>query len=269
MIRRIQALCCGIVMAVLGTAVKAQEPIRLYAAGSLKPAMNELAAAWTQSGGSAVAGEFGASGLLRDRIAKGERADVFASANMEHPQSLAKEGKLRPVVLFARNRLCALASPKAAVTTANLLDRMLDATVVLGTSTPKADPSGDYAWQLFEKAEALRPGSFAALSAKAKKLTGGPDSPPPPPDRSVYGVLVAEGKADVFLTYCTNALTARRENPALLVIDVPVTLAVGADYGLAVAPGAKRDVYAFALFILSEQGQRILASQGFAAPNLP
>jgi len=256
-------------MAVLGAAAGAQEPIRLYAAGSLKPAMTELVAAWTQSGGRSVVGEFGASGLLRDRIAKGERADVFASANLEHPQSLAKEGKLRPVVLFVRNRLCALASPKAGVTTANLLDRMLDATVVLGTSTPKADPSGDYAWQLFEKAEALRPGSFAALSTKAKKLTGGPDSPPPPPDRSVYGVLVAEGKADVFLTYCTNALTARRENPTLQVIDIPATLAVGADYGLAVAPGAQTDAYAFALFMLSEQGQQILARQGFAAPNLP
>jgi ABC-type molybdate transport system substrate-binding protein len=256
-------------MTVLGTAVEAQEPIRLYAAGSLKPAMTELAAAWTQAGGGSVVGEFGASGLLRDRIAKGERADVFASANLEHPQSLAKEGKLRPVVLFVRNRLCALALPKAGVTTANLLERMLDATVVLGTSTPKADPSGDYAWQLFEKAEALRPGSFAALSTKAKKLTGGPDSPAPPPDRSIYGVLVAEGKADVFLTYCTNALAARREYPTLQVIDIPATLAVGADYGLAVAPKAQSDAHAFALFILSEQGQRILARQGFAAPNLP
>jgi ABC-type molybdate transport system substrate-binding protein len=268
-IRRIQAICCGIAMTVLGATVEAQEPIRLYAAGSLKPAMNELAAAWTQAGGRPVAGEFGASGLLRDRIAKGERADVFASANLEHPQSLARDGRLRPVVLFARNRLCALASPKSGVTTANLLDRMLDATVVLGTSTPKADPSGDYAWQLFEKAEALRPGSFAALSTKAKQLTGGPDSPPPPPDRSVYGVLVAEGKADVFLTYCTNALAARRENPTLQVIDIPATLAVGADYGLAVAPTAQSDAHAFALFILSEQGQRILARQGFTAPNLP
>jgi ABC-type molybdate transport system substrate-binding protein len=32
---------------------------------------------------------FGASGLLKDRIQAGERADVFASANMEHPQALA------------------------------------------------------------------------------------------------------------------------------------------------------------------------------------
>jgi molybdate transport system substrate-binding protein len=141
--------------------------------------------------------------------------------------------------------------------------------VVLGTSTPKADPSGDYAWQLFEKAEAMRPGSFATLSAKARQLTGGPDSPPPPTDRSVYGVLVAEGKADVFLTYCTSALAAKRENPALQVVDIPATLAVGADYGLAVAPAAGAEAYAFALFILSGTGQRILASQGFAAPNLP
>jgi molybdate transport system substrate-binding protein len=271
MTRRIAAICCGIAMTVPGASaqVQAQEPIRLVAAGSLKPAMTELAAAWTSAGGNPVSGEFGASGLLRDRIAKGERADVFASANMEHPQSLAKDGKLRPVVLFARNRLCALASPKAGVTTANLLDRMLDANVALGTSTPKADPSGDYAWQLFEKAETLRPGSFAVLSAKARKLTGGPDSPPPPPDRSVYGVLVAEGKADVFLTYCTNALTARRENPALQVVEIPATLAVGADYGLAVAPGAGVDAHAFALFVLSGAGQRVLANQGFAAPNLP
>jgi len=269
MIRSLRAFVLGVALAMPVTPAMAQQPIRLYAAGSLKPAMTELAAAWTAAGGKPIAGEFGASGLLRDRIAGGAVADVFASANMEHPQSLAKEGRLRPVVLFARNRLCALASPGAGVTTANLLDRMLDANVALGTSTPKADPSGDYAWQLFEKAESVRPGSFAALAAKARKLTGGPDSPPPPPDRSVYGVLVAEGKADVFLTYCTNALTARRENPALQVVEIPATLAVGADYGLAVAPGAGVDAHAFALFVLSSEGQRILARQGFAAPNLP
>ena len=136
MTARLRAFCCGLALAALGTAAMAQQPIRLYAAGSLKPAMTELAAAWTRGGGTPVAGEFGASGLLRDRIAGGAAADVFASANMEHPQSLAKAGKLRPVVLFARNRLCALAVPKAGVTTANLLDRMLDPTVVLGTSTP-------------------------------------------------------------------------------------------------------------------------------------
>ena len=106
--------------------------------------------------------KFGASGTLKDAIARGERAEVFASANMEHPQALADAKRSGPVVLFARNRLCALVRPGLAVTPATLLDRMLDPSVKLATSTPKADPSGDYAWEVFRKAEKLKPGSFAS-----------------------------------------------------------------------------------------------------------
>ena len=50
---------------------------------------------------------------------------MFASANMTHPESLAKAGKSGPVVLFARNRLCALVQPGLAVTPATLLEQML------------------------------------------------------------------------------------------------------------------------------------------------
>jgi ABC-type molybdate transport system substrate-binding protein len=259
----------ALALAAMAQVAGAQEPVRLYAAGSLRAAMLEAGAAFERSAGVKVAGEYGPSGLLRDRIAKGERADVFASANMEHPQSLARDGRAAPVVLFARNRLCALASPRARVTTASLLERMLDPGVKLGISTPKADPSGDYAWALFERAEKVRPGAFAALSGKALKLTGGPGSPPPPKDRNQYGALVADGAADVFLTYCTNALAARRENPALEVVQIPANLAVGADYGLTVIRGAGDGAARFALFILSGEGQGILAGHGFAAPTLP
>ena len=40
--------------------------------------------------------EFGASGLLRERLEQGEAADVFASANMEHPEALSRSGKVEP-----------------------------------------------------------------------------------------------------------------------------------------------------------------------------
>ena len=259
----------AMLLAAMTQAAGAQDPVRLYAAGSLRAAMLEVSSAFERNAGIKVVGEFGPSGLLRDRIAKGERAEVFASANMEHPQSLARDGRATPVVLFARNRLCALAAPRARATTANLLERMLDPGVKVGISTPKADPSGDYAWALFERAEKVRPGAFAALSGKALKLTGGPGSPPPPKDRSQYGALVADGAADVFLTYCTNALAARKENPALEVVQVPENLAVGADYGLTVIRGAGEGATPFALFILSAEGQGILAGHGFSAPTLP
>jgi ABC-type molybdate transport system substrate-binding protein len=51
------------------------------------------------------------------------------------------------------------------------------------------------------------------------------------------------------------------------VIALPDNLAVGADYGLTVMNGASPQAYQFALFILSSDGQRILANQGFAAPG--
>jgi len=237
--------------------------VRLYAAGSLRAALTEVGNAYRQKSGTPVEGTFGASGLLKERLEKGEQADVFASANMEHPRALEKAGRAGPVRLFARNRLCALVAPHVKVDTASLLERMLDPSIRLGTSTPKADPSGDYAFELFARAEALRPGARAALEGKALKLTGAADSPRAPQGRNVYGYLVAQGRADIFLSYCTGAAEARQEVPSLRSVPVPDALAVGADYGLTVMTGAEAAAAQFAQFILSAEGQAILAKHGF------
>lgn len=77
-------------------------------------------------------------------------------------------------------------------------------------------------------------GSTAVLKARALQLTGGPSSPPPPSGRNVYGVLVAQGQADVFITYCTNATRALREPPQMQVLPVPAAINVAAPYGLAI-----------------------------------
>jgi molybdate transport system substrate-binding protein len=242
----------------------AQQPAKVYAAGSLRAALTDAAAAFKAQGGGDVAFEFGPSGLLRDRLAKGEAADVFASANMEHPQALAAAGKARAVRRFARNSICALAHPSVNLNAGNLLATMLDPNTRLGTSTPKADPAGDYAWQVFERAEKIKPGAFDTLSRKALQRVGGPASPAPPKDRSVYGMLVAQGKAEVFLTYCTNAVLAQREEPSLVIVALPPVLAVGADYGLVVMSGAAPAGIAFADFLLAPGGQGVLSKAGFA-----
>jgi molybdate transport system substrate-binding protein len=259
----------ALLAAMITVPADAADPVLLHAAGSLRSALTEVAGAFEASSGSKVQAKFGASGLLKDEIAGGARAQVFASANMEHPLALANAKKSGPVVLFARNRLCALVRPGLSVEPATLLDRMLEADVKLGTSTPRADPSGDYAWEVFRKAQTLRPGTFAALEKKALQLTGGPTSPAAPPGRALYGTLVADGKADIFLTYCTNALEAQNQNAGQQIVALPDELAVGADYGLTVLNGAPPEAYQFAMFILSVDGQRILAKHGFAAPALP
>jgi ABC-type molybdate transport system substrate-binding protein len=211
-------LLAAAIIAMTPSLAAAQEPIRLYAAGSLRAAMLDIADAFNRQSGVKVTATFGASGLLRERIEQGEPAEIFASADLGHPTTLSQAGKGGPVVVFARNRLCALARSDIGATPTTLLDRMLDPQVRLGTSTPKADPCGDYAWALFEKAEKLRPGAYANLDAKALKLVGGPNSPTPPTDRSLYALMMEAKQADLFLTYCTNASQAAKEVTSLRVV---------------------------------------------------
>jgi len=145
---------------------------------------------------------------------------------------------------------------------------MLDPDVKLGTSTPKADPAGDYAWEVFERAERVRPGAYAALSKKALQLIGGPTSPPTPrPGRSTYAALMMAGKADLFLVYCTIALAASREEPTLSAVPLPEPLRVDARFGLTTLKGASAEGRDFAEFLLSEDGQRVLESHGFLPPS--
>jgi len=204
---------------------------------------------------------------MRERIEKGEPAHVLAAVNMAHPRKLESEGEGEgeggPVRLFARNKLCAIAQPGVDVSEQTLLEVISRPDVRLGTSTPKSDPAGDYAWQLFAKADDVRPGSHPLLEEKALQLTGGPTSEKPPEGPNPYGWVMASDKADVFLTYCTNAVLAQREVPELQIVRIPPELAVGADYGLTVLAGAPPEADALAGFILGEEGQKTLAGYGF------
>ncbi len=227
-------LAGGLLM--LSTLVHA-ETVNLFAAGSLKAALTEVAKAFEKGRGGAVRVEstFGPSGLLRERIEKGEPAHVFASANTSHPKRLAGQGRAAdPPSVFARNQLCALARVGLAVTPERMLEVLLDPKVRLGTSTPKADPAGDYAFALFAKAEKLKPGARAALEARALQLTGGPTSEKAPGGRNPYAWVMDSGKADLFLTYCTNAVLAKAEVASLQIVQIPAELNVGADYGMIV-----------------------------------
>jgi ABC-type molybdate transport system substrate-binding protein len=251
------------------TILHAQTPpaeLRVLAAGSLRAALTDIATAFeSDHPGIKVRLTFGASGLLKDRIATGEPADVFASANMEHPEALAAAGRATAVQRFARNEMCLLARPGVDLKPETVVPQMLDPAWKLGTSTPKSDPAGDYAWQVFDRIEQNgRPGAARALAAKALQLTGGPQSPPAPLDRSVYGVLVSQGAADLFLIYCTNALVAAREQPGLQVVHLPDQINVSASYGITVLNGAPPAAQRFVDFVLSPGGQAVLARQGFA-----
>ena len=240
-------------------------PVQLYAAGSLRDVLTEIAKEYDVQGKGKVVLTTGASGLLADRIIKGEHATVFASADMGNPERLSRSGDWQQPIAFVQNRICALVSPKISVTPETLLDVMLQPSVRLGTSTPKADPFGDYAWELFRRADAVRPGSLAALDAKALKLTGGPDSLQAPAGKNTYAWLMEQDKADIFLTYCTVSRSVKLAVPALNIVEPPQQLQVAATYGVSIR---KDNVLAerLAKFILSSDARIIFERYGFTAP---
>lgn len=249
----------------LATRPAVADPLKIFAAGSLTAAFTEMVKDFPAEPGAVAAPNFGPSGLLREQIERGAAADILASADMEQPRALAHG---RSVAMFTRNRLCAMGRASLGLTPDNLLDAMSRPDLRLATSTPRADPAGDYTWAVFARAEALRPGARSILEAKALQLVGGPNTPPLMPGKGAVQGIFMTGRADIMLAYCSGAGAVMRDLPDVSSVTLPPALSVGPEYGLIVLtahPLAER----FALFVLSERGQAILHRHGFDPVGLP
>jgi molybdate transport system substrate-binding protein len=243
---------------------RAAEPLKVLSAGSLTGALTAVIGLYEKQTGEHVEAGFGPAGILLERIQGGEAADLYASANMAHPRLLAQQGLALPPVVMARNRLCAKALPAFGLSSENLLDRMLDPKVHIATSTPKADPGGDYAFQMFDKADRVRPGATATLKAKAMQLVGGKNGPAVPAGKNVIDYFFEQHKIDISITYCSSRDTTPDTRYAT--VPMPANLAVTADYGLTVLTKNKTHVPAamrFALFVLTPEAQHLISLYGF------
>lgn len=260
-----------LIVGLLGGPVRAEEPLRVFAAGSLTSAFTEMIGVLNSSPGAIAPPVFGPSGVLRGQLEAGEAADVFASADMGNPARLAATRGL-PVVPFVRNRLCIQGQGRLGLAPDTILDRMLDPALVLATSTPRADPGGDYAWAVFARSDQARPGARTALEAKARPLVGGPGMVPVLAGHGAVAGLFLTGKADLFLGYCSNVEAMLADVPGLVSVPLPPPLAPqGADrpeYGMIVLSD-KEAARRFAAFVLSPDGQAILAKHGFEPIPVP
>jgi molybdate transport system substrate-binding protein len=238
------------------------DTLKVMGAGSLRAAMTDLLQHFPKQSDEVDTPEFGASGLMRQKIEAGAHVDVFASADLEQPHKLAAGHPERLVILFARNTLCALARPELGLNEANFLDRLLDPAVRIATSTPGSDPLGTYSWEVFARADAVKPGARATLEAKAKKLVGGGEKTPPlvAGKGAVEGIFLAD-QADVMLIYCSAVAAVQKEVPTLTSIKLPSALAVQPADGLVILD-SKPVALRFVAFVMSEEGQATLQRHG-------
>jgi molybdate transport system substrate-binding protein len=235
------------------------ETVQVFAAGSLRNVVGDLASQAGPALGVEVKGEFGGSGSLRERIEKGEKPDLFLSADLASPQTLAAAGRtVIPAITFAKNRECVVSKTSLGVTPANLAAKLLDPKVRIKTSQPVADPSGDYTWAIFDRIDAARPGAARTLKAKGE-ASWALTAPPASPGQSALAALFANDRIDMTIVYCSAAID--KEVAGLSSFPIPAVLDPHPVYGAAVL-NIRPATLRLALYLLSEQGQAIVAKNG-------
>ncbi len=231
--------------------------LHVYAAASLSGPMQELIAASGLDPSNVADPVFGPSGTLRAEIEAGAPAGLFVSADLDQPKHLETRPGALPAVAFATNQVCVLAPRAVGLTSADLLDRLLDPTLRLATASPGDSAIGDDAFAMFSRADAVRPGAGATLSAKAQRLLGAAGSDGHSPAATIF----LRHQADALVDFCSQQPALRSEVPDLVATRPPAGLSIAATYGLVVLRPS-RAAMRLALFMLSARGQSILADAG-------
>jgi molybdate transport system substrate-binding protein len=238
----------------------ARPTLTVFAAASLRAAMDEVAAAYEAATGVSILVAADSSAALATQIEQGAPADVFLSADESNPQRLVDGGLAAgAAVTFARNQL---------------------AIIVPTDGRPAIEP-------IRSPADLARPGVrviaagdevpitayAAALIANLATLDGYPTSFASDYAANVVSrednvaAVVAKielGEGDAAIVYATDARDAEKVHP----IELPPGVNVAASYG-AVVVGSSADVegaQAFLDWLVGADGQAVLAGFGFLPP---
>lgn len=234
--------------------------LTVYAASSLTGAFQELATQFSAANPNAkIEFNFAGSQDLRTQLEQGAQADVFAAADLKNMDTLHSERLISSTPqVFARNRLVMIV-PKA--NPAGLKElRDLSRSGVKLIIADKSVPVGNYTLQMLDKlsAEATYGASFK--DAVLKNVVS--------QENNVKAVLskVSLGEADAGIVYTTDAQSAASQ---VTNIEVPDAFNVIALYPIAVVQNAPNAplAQAWIAFVLSEQGQAVLAKYGFVPPS--
>ncbi|MFG6403774.1 molybdate ABC transporter substrate-binding protein [Microbacterium sp. P04] len=235
------AACAGVTTGSEAREGEVSGTLSVYAAASLTGAFDEIADAFTaEHEGVTIVPVYDGSSTLAAQINEGAPADVFASADESNMDKVA-DAAIDPQV-FATNTLV-IAVPAGNPAGIETLADLAEATVVL--CAPEV-PCGAASATLL---------ADAGVAVTAASL-----------EQNVTAVRtkVAAGEADAGLVYATDVVgddaleSITPEGADQVVNRYPIAaLSDAVDPDLAAA---------FVAFVLSDEGQRILADAGFGAP---
>ncbi len=237
----------------------AAEPLTVFAAASLKTALDEVAPVFTAATGIPVRFSYAASSALARQIENGAPADVLASADLEWMDYLQQRGLVKPETRLSLlgNKLVVIAPADSALRdlplTASAIGYAIGATGRIATGEVASVPAGRYAkaalqnlglWTMVEPRLAQSENVRAALS------------------------FVARGEAPLGIVYATDASS---EPKVKVVARFPDGSHPPIVYPFAVTAGSGRVEAArqFIAALASARARAIFEAQGFTVIAAP
>jgi molybdate transport system substrate-binding protein len=232
--------------------------LTVFAASSLRDGFTALSSTFkTAHPGVEVTFNFAGSQELRAQIEQGAPADVLASADSKHMETLLAASRVLTPVLFTRNEPVVIVARESAPQVHGIADLPALERIVLGAAEV---PIGRYTQQILERATATLGGDFRQR-VEARVVSR---------ELNVRQVLskVSLGEAQAGIVYRTDARSAK---DAVITIPIPKELNVIAEYPIAIVAGAghPRLARAWLELVTSSAGQRALAESGFLPVGEP
>jgi molybdate transport system substrate-binding protein len=229
----------------------------VFAAASLKNALDELVVEWKGQGGGGVVVSYAASSALAKQIEQAAPADLFISADLDWMTYLAERNLIRPDtrVNLLGNSIVLVATGGTGKTAEigkdfPLAEMLGDGRLAMGD--PKAVPAGKYGKAALE--------SLSVWSSVEGKLA-------PAENVRAALALVARGEAPLGIVYKTDAAI----EPGVEVIGTfPADSHPPIIYPMAVtASSTNPDAVAFAAFLRSDKARATFEKAGFTVMAPP
>jgi molybdate transport system substrate-binding protein len=236
----------GIVVACSNSSAEGE--LLVSAAASLKEAFGEVESAFEEENPDVdVVLNLGSSAALREQILEGAPADVFASANTSNMDQVVEAGEVAGEPEIFVTNLLQIAVPVGNPGGVAGLEDFAREGLLIGLCAEDV-PCGDFGRQALENA-----GVTPALDTNE-------------PDVRALLTKIENDELDAGIVYVTDVLSSPPGE--VEGIDIPTEVNVVAEYPIAVLVSAPNPdaAAAWVEFVLSDDGQAILTSYGFASP---